>query len=271
MNRLVVCVGILALSLSALFLGCNNATQARMDVAKKTILEQIDKAIGKMEVQKADIDRNLKTAKLAVGNLRKAKIKAQVSLEQLEEKIRPFQNSIEKIDQSLVKLRDSIKADMPATYNGKAYSVNELKDLAAKVIQSRKANEERIGSFKSARESMKKAVDATDARQQEVEIRITKFQAAISTLESEMESAVAMKQASSAMGDGNSSLSENLDELEKKIASLSSDVRVELAGQSNDWTSDSTDKAVSEVEAFINSPKVATDTLLEIDRILDGK
>jgi len=271
MNRLVVCVGILALSLSALFLGCNNATQARMDVAKKTILEQIDNAIGKMEVQKADIDRNLKTAKLAVGDLRKAKIKAQVSFEQLEQKVRPFQERIEKIDESLVKLRDSIRADMPTTFNGKSYSVSDLKDLAAKVIQSRKTNEERIGSFRSARESMKKAVDATDARQQEVENRITKFEAAISTLESEMESAVAMKQASLAMGNGDSSLGESLDELEKKIASLSSDVRVELAGQSNDWTSDSTDKAVSEVEAFINSPTVASDTLLEIDRVLDGK
>jgi chaperonin cofactor prefoldin len=123
MNRVVIGVGILSLSLGSFLIGCDNATQARMDVGKRKILEQIDNTIGKMEVQKADIDRNLKTAKLAVGDLRKAKIKAQVSLEQLDEKVRPFQDSIEKIDESLVKLRDAIKADMPATYNGKTYSV----------------------------------------------------------------------------------------------------------------------------------------------------
>lgn len=254
-----------------LIVGCDDSTKARMDVAKKKIMDQIDGAIGKMEVQKAEIDRNIKTAKQAATEIRKAKLKAQVSLEQLEEKVRPFQETVDKIDESLGKLRDAIKTDMPSTFNGKTYTNAELKEMAGKVIQSRQTNEQKIKSFSTARESMKKAVAATNARQQEVEARITKFQSAITTLESEMESALAMKQASAAMGDGDSSLGDNLDELEKKIASLSTDVRMELAGQSNDWSSDSTDKAVSEVDAFINSAQSPGDAISEIDRILGGK
>lgn len=257
--------------LGLLLTGCNDATQARIDVTKKKVMEQIDSAIGKMEVQKAEIDRSVKTAKTAVNELRKAKLKAQVSLEQLEEKVRPFQENIDKIDESLAKLRDAIKTEMPAVFNGKSYSTDELKEMAGKVIQTRKATEEKVASFKAARENMKKAVSATSNRQEEVEKRITTFQSAITSLESEMASALAMKQASAAIGDGNSSLTENLDELEKKIASLATDVRIDLAGQSNDWTSESTDKAVSDVDAFINSAQSPSDALSEIDKILSSK
>jgi hypothetical protein len=70
------------------------------------------------------------------------------------------------------------------------------------------------------------------------------------------------------MGDGTMSLMENLDELEKKLASLSADVQGELAGESEKWSPAGTDQAINDVDAFIKSAQTPSDPVAEIDRIL---
>ena len=248
--------------------GCGDAAKARVDVAKKKLVEQLDDALGKMDVQKAEIDNGIKSAKQAADGVRKAKIKAQVSLDQLDEKVRPHQDKIAKCDETLAKLRDSIKADIPADFGGKTYTVVELKDMAGKVINSRKECEDQVKGFETARQNMQNVVATISKQQQELEARITKLQAANSKLDAEMSAAKAMKQASSTMGDGSSTLTENLDELEKKLASLSADVRGELAGESEKWSPAGAEKAIGDVDAFIKSAQTPSDPVAEIDRIL---
>lgn len=132
MKRMIV--GLVAVTLCGVFFipGCGDAAKARVDVAKKKLVEQLDDALGKMDVQKAEIDNGIKSAKQAADGVRKAKIKAQVSLDQLDEKVRPHQDKIAKCDETLAKLRDAIKADIPADFGGKTYTVVELKDMAGR-------------------------------------------------------------------------------------------------------------------------------------------
>ena len=268
MKRMIVLLAAVGLLVAFLLPGCGDANKARVDVAKKKLLDQIDEALGKMDVQKAEIDNGIKSAKQAADGVRKAKIKAQVSLEQLDEKVRPYQEKIARCDETLAKLRDAIKADKPADFGGKTYAVAELKGIAGKVIQSRKEAEDQIKGFNSARDNMRNVVATIAKQQQELEARIAKLQAANSKLDAEMAAAKAMKQASAAMGDGNSTLTANLDELEKKIADLSGDVRVELAGESEKWSPAGADKAISDVDAFIRDAQKPGDPVAEIDRIL---
>lgn len=268
MKRLICGLAIFGL-LGVYFLpGCSDAGKARVDVAKKKLVEQIDDALGKMDVQKAEIDNGIKSAKQAADGVRKAKIKAQVSLDQLDEKVRPHQEKIAKCDETLAKLRDALKADKPADFGGKTYTVADLKEMAGKVIQARKEAEEQVKGFDTARENMRKVVTTIAKQQQELETRIAKLQAANSKLDAEMAAARAMKQASATMGDGNSTLSSNLDELEQKVAVLSADVRAELSGESEKWSSEGADKAISDVDAFIKSAQTPSDPIAEIDRIL---
>ena len=269
MKRILVCVAVVAALGAYLLLGCSDANKARVDVAKKKLLDQIDDALGKMDVQKAEIDNGIKSAKQAADGVRKAKIKAQVSLEQLDERVKPHQEKIARCDETLVKLRDAIKADKPADFGGKTYTVAELKDMAGKVIQARKEAEEQVKGFDKARENMRNVVATITKQQQELEARIAKLQAANSKLEAEMAAARAMKQASATMGDGSSTLSDNLDELEKKVAALSADVRGELSGESEKWSSSSgADRAIGDVDAFIKSAQAPSDPVAEIDRVL---
>jgi phage shock protein A len=251
--------------------GCGDAGKARVDVAKQKLLDQIDDSLGKMDVQKAEIDNGIKSAKQAADGVRKAKIKAQVSLEQLDEKVRPHQDKIARCDETLAKLRDAIKADKPAEFGGKTYAVADLKEMAGKVIQSRREAEEQVKGFDTARQNMRNVVATITKQQQELETRIAKLQAAISKLDAEMAAARAMKQASASMGDANSTLSDNLNELEKKIATLSADARVELTNETDRWSSSSTEKTLNDVDAFIRDSQRPGDTLAEIDAILGKK
>ena len=59
-----------------------------------------------------------------------------------------------------------------------------------------------------------------------------------------------------------------LGELEKKLASLSADVRGELAGESEKWSPAGANKAINDVDAFIKSAQTPSDPVAEIDRIL---
>ncbi len=239
----------------------------RVEVAKKRLLDRVDDLIGKMEVQRQEIDNGIKATKQAVEGVRKAKIKAQVKLEQIEEKAKPHEEKIAQCDQSLARLRDLLKADMPAEIAGKTYSVSDLKDMANKVIKTRKECEDQINGFKTARENMQKVVGDLTKQQQALETRLTSLQGQVAKLDAEMTAAKAMKEASAAMGAKDNTLAVNLDSLEEKIASLSADVRTELRSESEQWSANA-EKSINDVDAFIRDAQKPTDTLAEIDRIL---
>lgn len=240
----------------------------RVEVAKKKLLDRVDDLIGKMDVQRQEIDDGIKATKQAVEGVRKAKIKAQVKLEQIDEKTRPYEEKIAHCDKTLARLRDFLKADMPTEIAGKTYSVSDLKDMASKVIKSRKESEDQINGFKTARDSMKKVVSDLTKQQQALETRLTNLQGQVAKLDAEMAAAKSMKEASAAMGGKDNTLATNLDNLEEKIASLSADVRAELRSESEQWSEVNANKAINEVDAFIRDIQTPTDTLAEIDRIL---
>ena len=269
MRRLLLVLALGLIPASLLFLyGCGDAGKARVDVAKKKVLDQIDDALGKMDVQKAEIDTGIKSAKKAVGELRKAKHQAQAQLELLDEKVKPHQEKMARCDESLAKLRDVIKADTPAEFGGKTYSVAELKAMAGQVLRARTECEEKVKGFDAARTNMRNVVATLTKKQDDLEVRVVRLEAMHAKLDAEMVATRAMKKASAAMGDSDATLGENLDELEKKMAALSGDVRAELAGESEKLTSSGADKTISEVDAFLEATQSPGDPVGEIDKIL---
>lgn len=265
MRRLLL-VLVLCLVPTALFFmyGCG----PRGEVAKKKVLDRLDDMLGKMDVQRAEIDDGIKATKQAVGGVRKARITAQVKSDQIDEKAKPFEEKLAQCDQTLVRLRDLLKADQPAEIAGKTYTVADLKDMAGKVIQARKDAEKQIDAFKTARENMRKVVATLEKQQQAMETRLTNLQGQVAKLDAEMAAAKARKQASASMGDKDATLAANLDSLEEKVAALSADVQAELQGESEKWSEAKTDKAISDVDAFIRDSQRPTDTVAEIDKIL---
>jgi chromosome segregation ATPase len=263
-----VILTVLAVGLGGGVLLWSGAFGSRGEVAKKKALDKIDDALGKMDVQKAEVDAGLKSAKKAVGELRKAKHQAQAQLDLLDEKVRPHQDKMMRCDETLAKLRDLIKADVPAELAGKTYSATELKAMAGQILQARKECEEKIRGFDTARTNMQNVVTTISKKQDELEARVAKLDATRSKLDAEYAAAQAMKKASAAMGDSDSTLGENLDELEKKMAVLSGEVKAELAGESEKFAATGTDKTTSEVDALLKATSSPGDPVGEIDKIL---
>jgi len=262
---LATCLAVLTASTLFFTSGCGGP---RGEVAQKKMLDHLDDLLGKIDVQKAEIDGGIKAAKQGVEGIRKAKIKAQIQLEQIDEKVQPYEAKIGQCDQTLARLRDLIKADMPADIAGKSFSVADLNEMANKVIQARKDADSQIAGFKTARQNMQKLVADLTKTQHGFDARIANLQSQVAKLDAEMTAAKALKQASATMGDGTSTLASNLDDLEKKIATLAADVRGELQGEAARWSETKTDKSIDDVDAFIRDAQNSADTLAEIDRIL---
>ena len=172
---------------------------------------------------------------------------------------------------TLSKLRDLLAVNQSAEIAGKTYSVSDQKDMANKIIQARKDAENQIKGFKTARDNMQQVVTTLGKQQQALEHRLTSLQSQLTKLDTEMMAARAMKEASAAMGDKDTTLAANLDNLEGKIASLAADVRVELQSETDKWSEVNTNKTINEVDAFIQASQQPTDTVSEIDRILGKK
>jgi phage shock protein A len=109
-----------------------------------------------------------------------------------------------------------------------------------------------------------------------LEGKLSNLQAQVAKLDAQVVAAKAMKEASASLGDGDATLAENLDNLERKVADLSADVEAELQGEEERFriASDNVagaNKAVSEVDAFIQDVHKPTDRVAEINHILGGK
>jgi len=258
---LIVCFGIGALFLMS---GCG----PRAEVAKKKALDRLDDMLGKMDVQRQEIDDGMKATKQAVEGIRKAKITAQVKQDQIDEKAKPYEDKVAQCDETLTRLRDLLKADVPAEIAGKTYSVEKLKEMASQVIQARKEADAQLAGFQSARDNMRKLVSSLAEQQQTLQTRLGGLQTQVAKLDAEMAAAKAMKEASASMGDGDATLAANLDDLEEKVAGLDADVRAQLQGESEKWSEAKADKSISEVDAFIRDSQKPADTVGEIDKIL---
>jgi chromosome segregation ATPase len=264
---LMLLAGCVALPLAVLFIvpGCG----PRAEVAKKKALERLDDVLGKIDVQRQEIDGGIKATKRAVEGVRKARIKAQVQCDQLDEKLKPHDERIARCDQTLSRLRDLLKAGKPAEVAGKTYSVSDLSDMAGKLIEERKNEAAQINGVKASRARMQKVVAELTKTQQTLEARLGSLQSQVAKLDAEMAAAKAMKEASASMGDGEATLAANLDGLEEKVAALSADVRAELKGEEEKFQVARADKAIGDVDHFIRDSQKPTDRVAEIDKILD--
>jgi phage shock protein A len=263
-----VILTLLAVGLVGGVLLWSGAFGSRGEVAKKKALDKIDDMLGKMEVQKAEIDGGIKAAKKSVTEIRKAKHQAEAELDLIDEKLRPHQDKMARCDERLGQLRDLIKADMPAEFAGKTYTVAELKGIAGKLIEARKECDQKVKGFDTAHTSMKNVVATLTGKLDEVEARVAALETKKAKLDAEFTAAQAMKKAAAAMGDADATLGENLDELEKKIAVLSREIGAELAGGSEKLKVPDTDKPRNEVDAFLKAASSPGDPVGEIDKIL---
>lgn len=247
--------------------GCGS----RVEVAKEKALTKIDSLLGTMEVKRKEIDISIRALNDGINGLRKAKIKAQVKHDQLEQKVIPISDKIASVDQSLKKLRADLVSGEPVDIAGKTYRPQELKQMAGRVLNARKDYVAQRDGLMEAEQSLQNVVSTLERKQQGYEQRLFRLEGQIAEIDAKRIALKAMKDASTAMDKSEENLARNVDQLEDQVLDLFADVQAELWVEDEKWNAASLETELISADAIIAATQDPSDMIAEIDRVLGGQ
>jgi chromosome segregation ATPase len=238
---------ILALSLTA---GC----EARTQVAKDKALAKIDSLLGSMDVKRQEIEISVGALKDGLAGLRKARIKAEVKLDQLDRRVRPVEDRLSTLDDTLKTLRDHLKSGTVVEIAGRTYSQDELKAMAQQVIAERKGAAEQLSGLRDSQARLKKVVATLERKQQDYEQKLSAIGNRVAVIDASRIALMAMKEAGKALEGGD----KGLERLEEKVNDLCAEVETELIVEDAKWDTDN-------IMVKLQKP---TDTIEAINKVL---
>jgi phage shock protein A len=265
MKRLFVIVLCGALA-TVLALGC----EARMEVARERVKEKIDYLLGSMDVKRKEIEILVNGLKEGINNLRKAKIRVQVSNEQIQREARPQEDKLASMDSALKALRGHLEAAKPVEIAGKTYNQEELKDLAERILRARKVYVGQLDGFHGAETRLDKVASTLERKQQDLQQHLSDIEGQLVVLDSNRIALEAMQKSAEAMGD-DASLAQSLDHLQKKVNSLYADIEVGLRTEDAKWADDLATTEIDATQSLVAKIQNPHDTITEIDQILAKK
>jgi len=255
MKKLVATCLALAVLLTA---GC----EARTQVAKDKALEKIDSLLGTIDVKRKEIETSVDALKDGLGGLRKARILAQVKLDQLDRKVRPVEDKLSTIDETLTTLRDHLKSGRAVEIAGRSYSPDQLKVMAQQVIAERKGAAEQLSGLRDSQVRLKKVVATLERKQQDYENKLLAIENRVAVIDASRIALTALKDAAEAMDGGDQGLARSVEKLEQKVSDLYAEVETELVFEDARWD----DSPV--MDTFIIGVQKPTDTIEAIDKVL---
>jgi phage shock protein A len=259
---IVVVVGIAALTP-----GC----QIRGKRIAETALDRLDKVLGEMDVQRAEIERGIKAGKQAVDGIRQARLKAESLSGTQAEYARPYEDKVAKYDQALRRLRDYLKAGKPVEIAGKTYTVRDLGEMTDQALDERKQADARATTHKTASQALRKVAAKLAQNEEAVEGRVVSLQTQVANIDAELVAARAMKEASAHLGDGDATLLHNLDALQDKVANLQAEVKVQTNFEQARASGRDAESQLGKLPAFIQDTQGSKDRLAALDQVLGAK
>jgi chromosome segregation ATPase len=266
MKRLGLGALVCGVVVAALVYGCS----ARLEVAKDRLRDRIDAMLGKMDVKRKEIELGLNGLKEGIDGLRRAKIRAQVSGDQIARQAQPQEDRLASMDSALKTLRGHLEAKTPVEIAGKSYNPQELKDMADRVLSARKVCAGQLEAFHDSQGRLQKVVATLERKQQEAQTRLADIEGQVTVIDSNRIALTAMQKSAEAMGENDGSLAKGLDHLQEKVHGLFADVETELRVEDDRWAADAT-KEISTVDAVVAGLQTPRDTIADIDKILAVK
>jgi phage shock protein A len=260
----IVLCGALA---TVLAFGC----EARMEIAKERGKEQIDSLLGSMDVKRKEIEISVNGMKEGIISLRKAKIRVQVSNEQIQMQARSLEERLVNTDSALQRLRGHLEAAKPVEIAGKTYSQEELKDLADRILRARKVYVGQLDGFHSAETRLDKIASTLERKQLDLQQHLSDIEGQLVVLDSNRIALEAMQKSAEAMGENDSSLAKSLDHLQKKVNSLYAEIEVGLRTEDAKWAEDLAITEIDATQSLVAKIRNPHDTIAEIDQILAKK
>ena len=265
MSRIVVSVSVCLALVVACVYGCG----ARVEVAKEKIQAKIDSLLGTLDVKRKEIEINVANLKEGINGLRKAKIKAQVSNDQIQRQAKPQEDKLASMDAALKTLKGYLQTGKAVEVAGKSYSPAELKDMAERVMEARKACAGQLAGLHESEARLQKVASTLERRQHDAEGRLASIEGQLAVIDSNRIALTAMQQSAAALGESDTTLAKALDKVQDKVNALHADVEVDLRCEDEKWAeTEAAVKEVDSVEATVARLHDSHDTVAEIDKIL---
>ena len=247
-------------------LGCG----ARVEVAKEKLLKQIDNLLGKMDVERKQIQIEMKALKDGVEGIRKAKIKAKVKQDQIKGEVEPLQEQIVKVDKVLKLLRPHLAATKPVEIVGKTYAPSEIKETADKLLTERKLLSDKADALKTVETSLGQTASGLEKQQNAYQQKLQKLEAQVAQIDAQSIALKAKQEAAAAMGHADESLSRSVESLQDKVNDLLAETKADLQSEDEKWNETAANKEIDSLDSTLAKFKGTSDTAAEIDKILGG-
>lgn len=257
----VVAIGLCGMS----FLGCNDSSKARIEVAKDKILAQVDSLLGEVDVKRKSVDLAVQRLSEGIDKLKKGKIDARVRTNSVNEQIAGLEQKINEADKALSRLRDFLKDDKDVELSGKTFTTAQLKDMADKTISARKSLNSQTELLRQSKNRLESVATTLEAREKESLQKVSILKQQLSQIDDKVIALKAIKDATAISGND---LSVDFASVQEDIRSLSTKVDVELAFQDEKWkeSEKDSDKIIS--ESVIAEISTTNDTLAEIEKLI---
>ncbi len=269
-------IGIVAALVCALVAFWYFASGPRAEVAKEKALKQIDSILGETDVQRKEIEIGIKNREKAIDEMSKARIRAQVKSEQTRDDIKQTEKQIAEADEALLKLKGYLASQSPAVIAGKTYTHEQVEEFAKTVLKKREGlvidlekKNTSCEQFDSIAKSLKNEEESAKEGQKNLIAQLKDIDADLVLLRER-------KEAAKIAGDGDKTLADNFEELEKKVTALHEKAKSEnrFAGEKwKDLVAKSQDrkKELASAEEIITATKSSGNTLSEIEKVLGNK
>ena len=160
--------------------------RARTEVAGDKALHKLDRLLGEMDVQHKEVQITMSKMENALEELTKGRILAKVQAERLEKQAKDIDQKLADVDSSLKRLRDLVAKETSVDIAGKTYTANQVRDLAAQVLQRRKSLETQQMSLRNAQGRLQKAAQLLESRENAAKEQLVTLKGQLQEIESEM-------------------------------------------------------------------------------------
>ncbi len=263
MKRRVAFVVLVVLA-GSIGIGCGG----RVDVVKDKILGQIDSLLGKMDVERKQIDIAMKGLGTGIDGIRKAKIKAKVKRDQIKDEVTGVESQIAKVDSVLKVIRPHLEAKDPVEIAGTKYTPAQVKETATKLLAERKQLSDKLVAIKTVETSLDQTATALENQQTGYQQKLQKLETQVTQLDAQGVALKAKREAATAMAVGDDSMSSSVKSLQDKVNGLLAETTADFQLENEKWNEAASNKDLDSLDATLAKFKSSNETGSEIDKIL---
>ena len=267
MLRYLFVVLLLVTVAGAAYVGCG----PRAAVAGKKVLAEIDKVLGKLNVQLEKVEQAHSQLSKDTENMRKEQIRAQVNLDRFTESKTGLEAKVASYKKDLGRLNDFMndaKSTGTVEINGNQVSADKLEILAQSTIKKLKATQRELDRNNTLSDAWSKSLVVLKNNFKTSESQLTKLDDQIEEIKAKKSALDTMKEASTIAGN-EASISDKFSDLTADVDDLLTEVNIEMLVETEKveerMASQEADVSLDEI---LGSDSTTDATQAEIDAIL---